>query len=333
MALETAMRADRSLIRIVFLVLCWLGFLVGAAVTVAGFLAPWVPWLEFANQARPFALAGFALLLLPAWFAGGSALFRFTAAAAVLNLVLFLLPFSTVAATADASSAPGAASGREIKVVSFNLYWDGRNLDDVVAFLKKEDADIVLLQEADATHRKSLLPRLRNTYPHIHTCEREPRCDLALLAKRPWIEASIEKRDADMPPVAIWARFDAGGGRSYRIANTHVYYPFSPIQQVLDVKALARWRETVPEPLVIGGDFNLTPWSWQLQKLQWQTGLVRHATLLASWPAAVAGSDIPAPAFPIDHILSTPDVTRAAIALGPELGSDHLPVIARLVLP
>ena len=35
----------------------------------------------------------------------------------------------------------------------------------------------------------------------------------------------------------------------------------------------------------------------------------------------------------IDHILTTPDWSIAECRVGPDLGSDHLPVMAEVVLP
>ena len=62
------------------------------------------------------------------------------------------------------------------------------------------------------------------------------------------------------------------------------------------------------------------------------TGLRRHATFLRSWPTD-GQFRLPAPAFLIDHVLTTPDITSVSIRTGPVVGSDHLPVVAVLRLP
>ncbi len=53
------------------------------------------------------------------------------------------------------------------------------------------------------------------------------------------------------------------------------------------------------------------------------TGLRRHATLLATWPA-----DKFFPAFLIDHVFATCEFFTVKVATGPFLGSDHRPIIA-----
>jgi endonuclease/exonuclease/phosphatase (EEP) superfamily protein YafD len=78
----------------------------------------------------------------------------------------------------------------------------------------------------------------------------------------------------------------------------------------------------------------MTPWSYRLQRLLASAGLRRHATFLRSWPTHLYPQlRLPAPAFLIDHVLSTPDIRSVSIRTGPVVGSDHLPVIAQLRLP
>jgi endonuclease/exonuclease/phosphatase family metal-dependent hydrolase len=62
------------------------------------------------------------------------------------------------------------------------------------------------------------------------------------------------------------------------------------------------------------------------------TGLRRHATFLRSWPTQ-GQYRLPAPAFLIDHVLTTPEIKTIAIGTGPFVGSDHLPIVATLRLP
>ena len=71
----------------------------------------------------------------------------------------------------------------------------------------------------------------------------------------------------------------------------------------------------------------LTPFSWKLNKLAHATGLRRHGTFLASWP-----SDFASPAFQIDNVMSTPDFASGNVRVGPDLGSDHRPVIADITV-
>ena len=63
---------------------------------------------------------------------------------------------------------------------------------------------------------------------------------------------------------------------------------------------------------------------------QEQLRTARHTGLLGTW--STSRTHVLA-WFPIDHVLSTPDIGLVSIRRGPDLGSDHLPVIATLRLP
>jgi hypothetical protein len=75
---------------------------------------------------------------------------------------------------------------------------------------------------------------------------------------------------------------------------------------------------------VIGGDFNLTPFSFGLQTLAREEHLSWLQTFTASWPAR------PLPLFLLNHILVTPDFAHAHGGIGPDVGSDHRPVVGNV---
>jgi endonuclease/exonuclease/phosphatase (EEP) superfamily protein YafD len=75
-------------------------------------------------------------------------------------------------------------------------------------------------------------------------------------------------------------------------------------------------------PLLLAGDFNLTPWSPFYSDFIRATGLVNAARgRLATWPAWLGPLGIP-----IDHALLRGSLSLVRIASGPDLGSDHLPL-------
>ena len=297
-----------------------LGLLAGAAITLIGLLAPLAPALEIVNHFRPFLLGGFVALFAVA------AVFRLrrflipVSAFALLNGALFVLPLTFQATQA---STPGTSSAA-MKVISFNMWQGNRDLDDIETFLRGEDADAVLLQEFNRAHAETLLPALADLYPHQLSCADKSRCHLALLSKTPWAEASAIAGTMENPAL-VWARFETALG-TYRIAGLHHAWPLQSYAQANHTDWLIDWRRSVSEPLLIAGDFNLTPFSWKLSKFAWKTGLKRYATYQRSWPGHKY-----APAFLIDHVFSTEAFRPLDVRVGPALGSDHLPIIATVM--
>ncbi len=308
------------MIRGIILLGVGLGLTIGAGVTVLGLLAPIAPSLEMVNHFRPFTLGGFVILLAIALVFRLRRWLIAVAAFALLNAVLFVLPVTfqaTEASTADTSATA-------MKVVSFNIWVGNRPLDDIERFLRAENADVVLLQEIDAEHAADLLPKLKDVYPHQISCAKSRACLLAMLSRTPWTHAEYSY-GSDQRPALIWARYGEGED-AYRIASLHHAWPFQAYAQANHTNWLIAWRHSIAEPLLIAGDFNLTPFSWKLSKFAWKTGLKRYSTYQRSWPGHRY-----APAFLIDHVFSTDAFKPLDVRTGPALGSDHLPIIATVV--
>jgi len=85
----------------------------------------------------------------------------------------------------------------------------------------------------------------------------------------------------------------------------------------------------VPRP--DGGDFNATPWSPVCRDFAARSGLVDTALgrgLQTTWNARLW-----LPRIPIDHVYAPPRTMVVRRAVGPDVGSDHLPVEAEIILP
>jgi endonuclease/exonuclease/phosphatase family metal-dependent hydrolase len=102
-------------------------------------------------------------------------------------------------------------------------------------------------------------------------------------------------------------------------------------QRIRQLDALgALLRDADPAvPLVVAGDFNLTPFSPYFGDLLQPTGLRdarRPFGLHATWPAW------PLPLWiPIDHCLVGARTRAVRVATGPTTGSDHWPLECDLV--
>jgi endonuclease/exonuclease/phosphatase (EEP) superfamily protein YafD len=135
------------------------------------------------------------------------------------------------------------------------------------------------------------------------------------------VGSATADRTSDEAPL-VWARFATGDGHDFTVTGVHVAWPFDPQTQARQIESLIRRFAKTDGTQIIVGDFNLTPFSWKLNRLSAATGLRRHATFAASWPAF--------PLFPVvllDNLLSTPDVHSARVTIGSSgYGSDHRPV-------
>lgn len=298
--------------------------------TLVGALAFARPELDVINHGRPMLLAAAVVVQAIAL----SMRDRFASGLAALALSINALWIGSAITNVPAPVRTSLAlqGGRtELKVITFNMWLYNRRVDAVIAFVRREQPDIMLLLEVPRAHRAKIEAQLRDLLPSVHSCPLARGCDGLLLSRFPMSEASYHQRDGDLPPF-VTARLQLPSGRAIDVIGTHMARPNAVRRQAREVEGLiesASSRQAHDTPLIMLGDFNLTPWSSLLARLERRTGLQRHATFGGSWPAQ---KWYERPLFMIDHVLSTRGATSGTVSFGPRLGSDHLPVIATIRL-
>src|SRR5262245_5261441 len=291
--------------------------------TTMGFLAPWWPVADMPNHFVPFVLAVAAagLALLP--FGGRELRLRSfpltlglgLAGVAAINSVPVLASLTTSAIAAQDPT-------ETLTVVSFNVWSKNQSLDEVSRWLVDQNADVIVLQEMTPKNREPIKRALAATYPHVHDCGCS---DVVMFSRRPWIAAGGQPRTAEQPALS-WLTFADRDGRELRIVGLRPRYMMKPSTYAAHYDWLVRNISKFGDRLILAGDFNAAPWSWQLRRLADTAGLRRHGTFAASWPSLV-------PMLLIDNLLTTPDIKSVSFKAGPFLGSDHLPVVATVALP
>jgi endonuclease/exonuclease/phosphatase (EEP) superfamily protein YafD len=289
--------------------------------TVVGFLAPWWPVADMPNQFTPFILgvsvAGLILLLV-----GGRALAAHRRARIALGLAgvtaINIAPlFTSLTTVAAAAQAPAET----LTVVTFNVWTKNRQLDEAARWLLDQNADVIVLQEMTHRNREPIRQALVGAYPHVHDCGCS---DIVMFSRRPWIAAGGLPR-TDEQPALSWFTLGDRDGREVRIVGLRPRYIMKPTKYAAHYDWLVRNIANFGDRLVLVGDFNAAPWSWQMRRLAAASGLRRHGTFAVSWPSRL-------PMLLIDNLLTTPDIKTVSFKTGPFLGSDHLPVVATVAL-
>lgn len=291
------------------MLLCLLGSLAG----LLDFLGwPWELPAHFRVQCCAFLLAGCVVYaLLRAW----KKVAVFAAAAGVLGAALYdSLP--------TAARAPG--TGERLAVCSFNVLTSNRETEPVLRFLRTNHFDAVFLMEVD-DRWLAALEHVRDIYPFIVSEPRGDNFGVALLSRtQPESAEIIEHGDHDLPTIV--AR--VGG---FGLVGTHTAPPvslFAVAYRNDQMIRLAHGPAGRTNTLVVG-DFNCTPWVSAYKDFVRESGLLnaRHTfDRDATWPVF-------APRWlriPIDHALVSPDLIVTDFRTGPDLGSDHLPLIVEI---
>ena len=293
------------------------------AATVFALLAP-LGWpFELFTHFR-VQYAAFALVLAPVllWLRHPR-----TAALAGALALFHALP---VAEDALASEPVAACEGPVLTVVTANVRF--RN-DDHRAFLEwlaTHPADLVVVQELTAAWAAELARQ--PGYPHRKFLVREDPYGIGILSRWPLDDVMPADLAGDGLPSLV-GRLDAGG-HGLQFLGLHTRWPMTPgLARARDaaLREAARLVQGQNLPVVALGDLNLTPYSPVFAEFLQQAGLRdgmdgrqwRPTWLAGFWPLAL----------PIDHVLVSPEVCVERAEVGPSIGSDHRPVIARLRLP
>lgn len=162
----------------------------------------------------------------------------------------------------------------------------------------------------------------------------------------------FERPRADAYGVAVWSRypldpaaaFDLGSATAVdavvetprgpvRLYAVHLLAPTSAARAAgrnAQLDALAARLDASPEPVVVIGDFNLTPYSPYFTRWLARTKLRdarRGFGLDFTWP-----SYFPPFGIPIDHCVVSAELDVTEYRRLPAFGSDHHPVLVRLAI-
>ena len=240
----------------------------------------------------------------------------------VLN-TMPLLPYVGSAAAAASASNP-------VTLATVNLQARNRDAQRLLALIRAEQPDIIVLQELTPRWEELIQP-LAERYPHRLLVPRDGVFGIALLSIYPLTRQQVVDLNAPAYP-AITATVQVGA-RQLNVIGVHPLSPTSATrarQRNAQLAALGKLAANSDRPLVMLGDFNSTPWSPHFQRLLADTGL-RDA-------AAGLGLDITWPAFmpllgvPIDHCLVSPEVAVNGQRRGRSIGSDHYPLFTEVSL-
>jgi endonuclease/exonuclease/phosphatase (EEP) superfamily protein YafD len=195
-----------------------------------------------------------------------------------------------------------------------------------------------VLQEA----REPTVGALARALPEYQTrvsCGDYPYCGLLILSRWPatllshgfWADDGLRGRGWGDPRLRYAdITLHLEGGVDVDVAAIHVERRGRLEFDRTQLAHLAQFANQLPHPrrALLSGDFNTAAPSHALADFDGGTTLRRQTFMLASWPSGVRGVGL----FAIDHIYAGADLRLLRIRSGPNVGSDHLPIIAEFAV-
>jgi endonuclease/exonuclease/phosphatase (EEP) superfamily protein YafD len=300
---------------------------VSIAAAFAGFLLLFsfsAPWFPVADSVAHFRFHLTAVMLLTAILLAVARDWRSVGLTLAVSAagVVGMAPALPVWGVADPDGEAPA-----IIAVQLNLSFRNATPEAVAAFIRRERADIVTLQEVTGKTVR-VIDILREDYPFHVLCPFARVGGVAVLSRLP--EAPGAPQGCVEGEGMAWMRVLAGG-QPVSVASLHLNWPY-PFRQGTQIGALENHLRNIPRPVITAGDFNAAPWSHAVDRIAQATDTAVAGGLRFSFDIGFRGwwPTIP---MPIDHILLPEGLTPLEVTLGPGPGSDHRSVIARFAMP
>jgi endonuclease/exonuclease/phosphatase (EEP) superfamily protein YafD len=263
-----------------------------------------------------------AYLLVAAAVCFRARLLAVTAALVVIAHLAWVLPplFRTVDVPAGATTAP------RLRLIAANVRFDNRQFDAFLDELVRLDGDVLVISEVTPEWWDHIVARgLVRSHPHV---VREPRwgaAGMAILSNRPLHDPDIVRLvDRSVPSATLRI-----GGQRIRVIGVHTVAPnFDFARNRDDQRVVSTIVRRAPQPRIVAGDFNATPYNRWYDELR-GLGLdeVHEAVgepFATTWP----NGHHPLPPVRIDHVFTDAAIVPLAVHQGDGPGSDHRPVIA-----
>lgn len=219
--------------------------------------------------------------------------------------------------------------GQCFSVLSLNVLQTNRDYGRTARLIDRVRPDILLLMETDTKWAQALAPQLQR-YPHRIDRPLSNTYGIMFATRLPMQSGRVQTiAQADTPSI------DAvlSAGTPFRFIALHPRPPV-PGQDThardAEIAIAARRAARTRIPVLAMGDFNDVAWS-HTSRLFKRVGGYLDARIgrgtYATFPA-----DFPLLGWPLDHLFVTPEFRVRTLDVLENVGSDHLPIHARVCL-
>lgn len=190
---------------------------------------------------------------------------------------------------------------------------------EIIADIKQQSPDFITLQEM-TPRSDGLMVALEDDYPTQSVCLGEDDRGIALASRFDMVPDSR----VCMPGHGLLAVQVVTPDGPVWLVTLHLRWPF-PLEQAEQVTRILPVLEKLTGPVVLGGDFNMVPWSYTMTRIETATRTQRVGRTVDTF--LVEGHVM----VPIDHVLA-PKGCEGRVSTLDLLGSDHHGVLAHYPL-
>lgn len=294
-----------------------------AVASLASFGGRWVWWLDVLANFRAQYVVTLAILggivVLSRWKKSGIAIL----AVCLVNLV-FVAPLYFGSPGKSDPAAP------HLLVLSFNLLSTNEDYNEVIDYIESVDADLVFLHEASRPWEVAL--EAANLDYEIIRARSDNLIFGTVILARDEVEA-VSHGFAEAQPRAVAINYQPDGWPvPVQVLSSHTLAPTTEERAGLRDAQLAfaaGWAAEQSGAYFVVGDLNATPWSWPFRHLLAE-GRLRNSQIGFGLQPSFSATSFALLRVPIDHLLHSDIIRIRDRRLGPNLGSDHFPLVVDL---
>lgn len=225
-----------------------------------------------------------------------------------------------------------------MKLLSFNINKDNQQVDQMIRLIRDSDADVVAIQELSPWVSNAADEQLAEIYPYRALHPQEDFSGQGILSRYPLSADEYWQIHLGHQRLQIdW------NGQAMAFFNVHPIHPlrglsFDPISRAEEIDELLRRTETVNDPLLIAGDFNMTNLSQDYARV---TSRYSDSYAQIGWGMGFGFPNFAnafrikylPPIARIDYIFHDAHFQPVEMHVGTDsAGSDHFPIYATFAL-
>ena len=314
-AVTTSARLARALTRRAIFILH-----VTALLSLAGFVGDWAHWLELSSHFRPQYLG--VLVVGCVWLA----ILRRWRALAPLFVACLINAGSVLPWYLETQPSPPSDS-EPLRLLLANVYTNNTDHEQLLALVERENPGVIVLQEVDDVW-VTALSSIEDEYPHHLKVPRSDNFGIAVYSRLLMPDLRVQEFTRDLPSILGTIRHK---GRAIQLYATHPLPPIGKEYFRVRNEQLANLAQAVTTSAIVLGDLNMTMWSPFATRFESTSGLrnVRRGFgILPTWRVGLGPLQIP-----LDHCLASREFYVSNVRRGPDIGSDHYPLIVDLLIP
>jgi endonuclease/exonuclease/phosphatase (EEP) superfamily protein YafD len=223
---------------------------------------------------------------------------------------------------------PASAAAAPLEVLSVNVSYRQFSARRLLEIIREADPDVLVVQEL-TPHAESVLAELDTSFPHNRKFPAPGPAGIGLWSRYE-LESGATIAIGRRPAIEARVR---GPSSVFTVIGVHLSAPVTRRRAAArnqELRALAARIAAIEGPLVVAGDFNVTPYSPYFAEWLETTGFEdsrRGRTLSASWPTM-----LPVVGIPIDHVAVNDGFAIVSHRRLPNFDSDHYGLLVELAL-